>query len=370
MMKTKMIVVGLGHAWTQFYEKTLWGLEEFGLVELCGTVDPRLHNGAGDGTTGHPSFHASSVSNIPKDHWRGDVVVMILTPDHYPVIEELARMGFKKIMCEKPLVSRMSDMEQLRDLIDLHNLKIYAIDFYLPKTFGLQVALGFVGPKDPRYQWIRISNPDADFGKLLGDIEGAAVQVIEAGNFCLPDIAGRPYLAKDKEIGGMILDLVTHACGPLQQVGLLQEFEVSDVSLSRLSNVVSGHLVPVEDPSVEVEMYVNALLQADGMPIHLAFGKVPFDRGGLWALEIRGKNGMYYAGLRSGQPSILLNNHGESVTFNLNMTTYEFVVREALLYFEGALPGFDGNYEALSTSMEVGQAIIKNYADNLLRVNL
>ena len=353
-MLEKMIVVGAGHAWRKFYRQTVTNLE----IELLGTVDPAVEDGNADG-----GWHVRTVQVIPQDAIANDVVVMVLTPDHYPVIAELAGRGFKNILCEKPLVSRASEIEKLEELVKTHELKLYAIDFYLPKMFGLQVALGLVKRGDLRRGWVAVSNPEADGQAMLGEIEGVGVQVLEAGDFCLPDIASRPYLANDKEIGGMVLDLITHACGPLHQARLLENWQVLNASLARLSTVTSGHLVPVADTSTEVEMYVTALLEANGVPVHLVFGKVPIATGGLWALEIRGKKGMFFTGLRTGQPAVLVGNDGKVVTFLLKMTTYEFVVREALLYFNGLLPGFDGNYGAFLTSIKVGQAILAKYGE-------
>jgi hypothetical protein len=367
----KLIVIGLGHAWNEFYPKVIAKLQEQGLIQLEGTVDPRLSEMNGpEFAVVRGKWHCGRIEEIPSGAIDPDTMVMILTPDHYGVIKELAEMGFKEILCEKPLVSRSSEIAKVEGLVDTYHLDLYAIDFYLPKTLGLQVMFGLVGPKDPRYAWMNISDPDADFVQILGAPEGIGVQVIEAGDFCLPDVASRPYLANNKDIGGMILDLVTHVCGPLyqagflQRVGLLRNWQVKATSLERMKEVMSGDLVPIKDID-EVEMYVTALLEANGIPIHLAFGKVPFNTGGLWSLEIRGKKGMYYAGLRTGQPAVLVGNDGRVVTFVLKMSTYEFVVREALLYFEGKLPSFDGNFGAFTASMEIGQQILEHYDRSL-----
>jgi predicted dehydrogenase len=356
----KLIVVGTGHAWEKFYRKTVADLN----LDLIGTVDP-VHSGIEEGVINR-AWHVKSVSDIPQQSVGPDVVVMVLTPDHYQVIEDLAKLGFKNILCEKPLVSRVREIQKLEKLLRAHPVKLYAIDFYLPKMLGLQVALGQVGRGNPRYDWVKISDPDADFASMIGDIEGIGVQVIEAGNFCLPDIASRPYLAHDKEIGGMILDLVTHVCGPLYAADLLQGWQVRHASLDKLRiTSTSGQLVPVIDGSQDVEMYVSALLEANGIPIQIAFGKVPFAKGGLWALEIRGTKGMYFAGMRTGQPGVLIGNDGKVVTFTLAMTTYEIVTREALLYFDGLLPDFDGNYGAFLASMDVGRDIAEKYRERL-----
>ena len=357
----KIIVVGTGHAWTKFYQASIAALETTNQLKLLGVVDPV----SDPGTLPEGVWWVNTTEDIPYEAVAPDVAVMILTPDHYSVIEALAQTGFKNIICEKPLVSRKDEIGKVKDLVERYGLKLYAIDFYLPKTLPLQVMLGLIGPDDPRYHWLSISHSGADFTEMLGDIEGVGVQVIEAGDFCLPDIAGRPYLATDKQIGGMILDLITHVCGPLHQAQLLNGWEVLDASLSRLSSITTGHLVPVRDTAREVEMYVTALLSANGIPIQLSLGKVPIERGGLWSLEVRGTKGAYYAGLRTGQPSVLLSKEG-TVTFLLKMTPYEFVLREALFYFDGELPqGFDGNFGAFVTSMQVGEGIIARYTRNL-----
>lgn len=359
-MKTQLIVVGLGHAWNEHYSKVLQKVEE---LELVGTVDPALTFAEVSQNVGHGNWHAQTVGEIPRECVRSDVVVMVLTPDHYDILAELAHRGFRHILCEKPLVSRVREIPKVQKLVE-YGVKLYAMDFYLPKTLALQVMRGLVTPADPRYLWLRISEPGADFRGILGEVEGIGVQVVEAGNFCLPDIAGRPYLATDKEIGGMILDLITHVCGPLYQAMLLQKWKVLDASLARLSGITTGHLVSVRATG-EVEMYASALLEGSGVPIQLAFGKVSVSKGGLWSLQVRGKSGVYYAGLRTGQPSVLIGNDGRVVTFHLSLMTYEFVLREALLYFQGALPGFDGNFGAFTASMAVGQEILRKYAERI-----
>jgi hypothetical protein len=48
------------------------------------------------------------------------------------------------------------------------------------------------------------------------------------------------------------------------------------------------------------------------------------------------------------------------------MPTYEFVLREALLFFEGRLSGFDGNFGAFTTSMAIGQEILCKYKERIV----
>ena len=69
---------------------------------------------------------------------------------------------------------------------------------------------------------------------------------------------------------------------------------------------------------------------------------------------------MFFAGLRTGQPRILVTKEGQ-VRYDLTKPTYELVIEEALLYFDGKLPNFDGNMGALLGSLRLIERIRKSY---------
>ena len=111
-------------------------------------------------------------------------------------------------------------------------------------------------------------------------------------------------------------------------------------------------------------MYISALLSSSrGFPISTTFGKIPFDTEGIWTLVVRGTKGMYYAGLRTGQPAILVTNQGETTTMAVR-EPYRFVLNEASLFFEEKLPGFDGNVYALTTSLKICERIKEKFYRN------
>jgi len=352
-----LIVVGAGAAFQEHYAgvlENIAGVKVIGIVDRAD--DAQLPAWCKD------AWRVAEISQIPNGVNRDDTAVVILTPDHYPVIKELAEMGFKFMLVEKPLVSRDWEVKAVKGLRDEKNLRLYAIDFYIPKLFPLQVAFGVIGKNDPRRKYVQVTGWSDDAREALGKIEGIAVQVIEAGNFCLPDLAKRPWLEKDPEIGGMLRDLGTHALAPLVAAGLLDErAAIHDVMLSQLHRDRST-LVPLRRSAGNyVELYASALLTANhGIPVQVSFGKVPFN-GGIWALTIRGERGMFYAGLRTGQPAVLVPNKGEPVVFSLTQSTYQIVLEEALMYFNGELPGFDGNTNAFFTSMGILQRMRKHY---------
>lgn len=349
-----LIVVGAGQAFQEHYAKILAEMPDLRVVGIVDKETKLISKEMFGGV-----WERAEVGEIPGEAIRPDVAVIILTPDHYPVIVELARLGFKFIMVEKPLVSRDEEVSRVVELVDEQQLRLYAIDFYIPKLFPLSVASGKLEEGDPRFKFVN-STGIISPAHFLGNIEGIGVQVIEAGNFCLPDLEKRPWLERDLAIGGMLRDLGTHALAPLVAAGLLTDAaQVHDVKLARISSNRSS-LVPIHDYS-EVELYVSALLTTeDDIPIHVAFGKVPF-RGGIWSLEIRGDQGMFYAGLRTGQPAVLVSNKGASVFLSLAASTYRIVIEEALMYFRGELPGFDGNVGAFYVSMEILRKMREQY---------
>ena len=204
-----------------------------------------------------------------------------------------------------------------------------------------------------------MSGEFSGLSSCIGALEGMSISIIEGGDFCLPDLAKRPWLEHDRQIGGMLLDLGTHAFAPLIAAGLLgADVRIHDVKLSKLSPDRFS-LVPLRTDD-EVEMYVSTLLTAGNLPIQVAFGKVPF-HGGVWAVAIRGERGMIYAGINDGQPVAVIPDIGNPVVFFLNHPPYVVALEEALMYFARELPGFDGYTEAFFVSMEILERIRSSY---------
>lgn len=201
----------------------------------------------------------------------------------------------------------------------------------------------------------------AHLNEMLGRLEGVEVSILESGDFCLPDIARRPWL-RDPEIGGVLKDLGTHALAPLGAAGMLfppyDIFHPSDLCVTVNLAGISGdrtHLVQLTDKD-EVEMYASFLLREYvwGAPVQCNIGKVP-GSGGTWTLAVRYENGVYYAGLRTGQPSVLLFNDGSMIKFHLTVSPVEYLLQEAIWFFGGALRhlGLDGNMNVLLDALYI-----------------
>lgn len=357
-MKQQIVVVGAGAVYKEHYESVIQKLCKDGMVELLGIVDPKIL----PEDVGTDTWVVPSIADIPETDVE-DVIAFVLTPDHYPRIQELATAGFRKIIVEKPLVSRDEEITKLQVIVEKKNLLLYAVDHYIPKTFPLAFMTGAIKSTDFRAQFISVEGLVSTAGNLLGDIEGISVQIVEAGDFCLPDLAGRPWLEHDPEIGGMLRDLGTHALAPLVTAGLINgKTEVEHVALSKIGPDRKS-LVPLTDQK-EVELYVSGLLMTNlvgrRVPVALSFGKVPFD-GGTWSLEVRGSKGMFFMGLRTGQSGVFVPKEGPMIRFSLNRSTYRIVLEEALSYFKGDLGRFDGNVWPFTTSMGILQDMKKKY---------
>ncbi len=294
-------------------------------------------------------------------------VALVLTPDHFPTIVDLVKRGWQRLIVEKPLVSRDDEIAALKKLMaDNPAVKIFAVDQYIAKTVTLQCLTGLLSRSDPRGRFLKTlhqSHFSATRG-LLGSVEGVSIAVVESGGFCLPDLAKRSWLRNDPEIGGMLRDLGTHAFAPLIAAGIITSAaEVRLVHLTKLDD--DSSLLPVLSPR-EVEMHVFAMLRENGVPVTASFGKVPGE-GGIWALTVRFKNGEYRAGLRSGQPAVVALNDGYVASETLSVSPVEYLIHEAKLFFNGDLPGFDGNIGAVLGSLEICARIREKYFADMRR---
>ena len=74
----EIIVIGLGHAWKEFYVKAIEKLAEMNLVKLCGTVHPAVSDPAAEGLP-YGKWHARTIHEIPQEFSAPDVVPIILT---------------------------------------------------------------------------------------------------------------------------------------------------------------------------------------------------------------------------------------------------------------------------------------------------
>lgn len=351
-----IIAVGAGEVFEKYWLPAIQKSKE---VRLIGIVEPRglrlMYLAKIIPQSPKSLFGVTSLEDIPSDTVKS-AIILVLTPDHYETVKRIAEMGFRNIVVEKPLVSRDHELPLILELAQQRNLKLYAVDMYLPKAFSLVAVLGVVPDNDPRLAFLSSNMPSfATVRNHLGDIEGVSVSVVEGGDLGLPSLDRRQWLEKDPEVGGMLRDLGTHAFGPLVNAGLLASTaEVCSATLAKLTPDRSG-LTPVATRK-DVEMYVSAQLANGDIPIHVALGKLP-QKGGEWSLSIRGSKGMFFSSLRSGQPAVVLADDGTVTSIWLTVSPLGFILEEIRMFYGGLLPTFDGNVGVISASLAINEKV-------------
>ncbi len=354
-----VFIVGAGSVFDEKWSAPLqMGVKE-GRLKVVGILEPaleRLHRA-------HQMFRGSIIwacRDVEElSPVATDSVILVLAPNHFPVIKEFSDWGCKQFIVEKPLVSCDHEVTNIAKLIETRALKIYAVDHYLPKLLALQLMTKGSDLRQAYIEWPGRTIYPHVILDALGDLEGVAVTILEGGDFCLPDLDKRPWLEHDPDIGGMLRDLGTHALAPLAACGWLDEdAEVVIAQLAKISD--DRRRLHVLAHSKSVEMYVSALIVSKGVPIHVTLGKIP-TAGGQWSLAVRGTKGMLFAGIRSGQSLVAVPASGEAVTFSLKCSVYQFILQEACWFFEGRLPNFDGNVSSMFTALQLIQKIRNHY---------
>lgn len=330
-------------------------------LALRGVVDPDegARRRASEAAPGIQTFARGN--DIPASDVTGSIA-LVATPDHFPVIQELAGLGFREFIVEKPIVARDAEVEKLGALATQKKLKIYSIDHYYLKFLALEFTLGRLTGGDPRAKFLefRGDHKPEEISNILGAVEGVTYTNIEAGDLGIPTLDTRPWIEHDPELGGMLRDLGTHAFGPLMRAGLLApEADIADVGLAKFTKARDG-FEPARSKN-DIEMWVRALMVSNGITVNVAFGKAPFP-GKERSLAVRAANGVFFAGLARGQSSVLMTNDGRTTRISLKKAESDLVLEEAISFFTGKLPAhFDGNLNASLGALRLNQRLRAKY---------
>lgn len=334
-------------------------------LKLVGVIDPDegARNRAKETIPG--IWTAARIDGIP-DVDRDEMIAVVATPDHFPVIRELGENGFRKFLVEKPLVARDAEVDELERYAREKNLVIYSIDHYYPKFLPLEFTLGRLPSDDPRVKFLefRGDHRSEEIPGLLGVVEGVTYTNIEAGDLGIPTLDNRPWLEHDPELGGMLRDLGTHAFGPLIRVGLLSpKADIMDIGLAKFNSTRDG-FEPVKKKT-DIEMWIRALMISNGITANVTFGKAPFP-GKERSLAVRAKQGVFFAGLARGQSSVLMTNDGRVTRISLTKPESDLVLEEAIAFFSGQLPkSFDGNLHASLGALRLNQRLRAKYLESI-----
>jgi len=351
------IVVGLGFASLNHWIPTIKDTPYF---ELIGGIDP-VEDQQKKAKLQCPGIWTAASAQDIRGVNPDETAVFVVTPDHYPTIVEFAEYGFTNFIVEKPLVNRDHEVTTLQELITKKNLRIYAVDHYYQKFLALEFVLGNIRTEDPRVDALDTKDNHRleQLRRCLGGIEGVTYANLEAKELGIPYLNDHPWLEYDPEIGGVIRDLGPHAFAPLTRMGFLgPNPNLYDIQLLRLTED-RAHFTPVHSKH-EVEMYVHTVLTYKGVTSNITFCKAPFE-GKERSLSVRASNGTFHAGLARGQSGVVMTNDGRTTRLSLRKSENELVIEEAKLFFEGKLPGFDGNLNAAITALKIGQGLRNSY---------
>lgn len=280
-------------------------------------------------------------------------VVLIATPDHFQAIKSFANAGFRNLIVEKPLVNNAQEIVGLKDVIqDNPEIKIYPLDFYVQKTAPLHLLTGSILPDDQRWNWIEDENGaivDRRFSgsleKFIGDMEGIDMTIVEGGSFGIQDLDRRTWLEHDKDRGGMLLDLGTHAFAPLfaSHIGNADNITVETASRYILGKNRRSFINAHDDqPEIYAEALLSLRMKQKIIPVTIKVGKT-FHDGGIWKLIIRGSEGDISMGLRSGQHLTVQPNEGSDFSLFLRKGSnpYALAFQEAHMLFSDMIKSRD-----------------------------
>lgn len=342
------------------------GIARSAPFKLSGVVDPDKGAQARAVKAAPGIWTAAHIDTVPLAAWKG-AVAFIATPDHLPVMRELAEKGFREFVVEKPLVTRYAEVDVLEAYAKKKKLAVYSIDHYYPKFWPLEFVLGRLARNDPRVGFLEFHGDHRreEVPGLLGAVEGVTYTNIEAGDLGIPTLDNRPWLEHDPELGGMLRDLGTHAFAPLIRLGLLSpEAAIMDVGLLKFNAARDG-FVPVRSEK-DVEMWVRALLTWKGITANVVFGKAPFP-GKERSLAVRATGGVFFAGLARGQSSVLMTSDGRTTRISLRKSESDLVLEEAIAFFNGDLPrNFDGNLRVSLDALRLNQKLRTQYLENIV----
>jgi predicted dehydrogenase len=118
----KIVLIGLGSIGKKHLEFCLM------LTNQVVVVDPNplareFVNGFDKKTRTQIEF-LDSLDSITDDAGESLVIIANWGPNHFTTFKHFASKGYKKFIVEKPLVSKISDLEELGTLIKCHNLKV------------------------------------------------------------------------------------------------------------------------------------------------------------------------------------------------------------------------------------------------------
>jgi|GEM_PF-3520663 predicted dehydrogenase len=285
-----------------------------------------------------------------------DTTAVVAIPHHLPAITELVARGCRRLIVEKPLVNNTSELTALEELLKQHpDIKLFSLDYYQQKFYPFDILTGKIGVSDPRFQYVTNTGNGSISKSLIGslfdrvgEIRGIDLELIEGGELGVPDLDRRPWLEYDPVAGGVLLDLGTHAFGPLFYSGLVSEISVISASRKILAPDRKSFLCGTGGkPEILAKAKLVAKTAQGQVNINFKVGKVPYE-GRRSEFRIYGDKAQLVMELQRGGSLKIKSGREKTLEMKLKagIDPYQLALKEADGFFKGEI-SCDEYYQAM-----------------------
>jgi predicted dehydrogenase len=161
---SKTLIVGFGRSGRDLHLRCLRKLEhrEIGVVE----VDAAPLSGVST-----PDVEVFGSLAEARHRFDEETVVHICTPPstHLDVLREAARCGYSRIIVEKPLVDRITDLPPLHALVHQHKLVVFVVANWLSSSLSTRLRQLLQKRPDRRWSRVIISQIKPRFARSLSN---------------------------------------------------------------------------------------------------------------------------------------------------------------------------------------------------------
>ena len=176
------LIVGFGRSGRELHLRCLGRVPSFngnGNGARVGIVDVRKRPlSAVNGLAGVEAFPSLAEARRRFD---ADTIVHVCTPPatHFDVIREAARLGYSRMIVEKPLVDRPSDLEALHALVKEHRLSVFVVANWLSSALTWRLREMLHTRPDRGWSRVTISQVKPRFSRSLSTLSDETIFDVE-----------------------------------------------------------------------------------------------------------------------------------------------------------------------------------------------
>lgn len=131
----------------------------------------------------HPLLDVEAFPSLTEARRRfdADTIVHVCTPPstHLDVIRETARLGYSRLIVEKPLVDRPADLEALHALVQEHRLSVFVVANWLSSALTWRLREQLQNRPDRGWARVTISQVKPRFSRSLSTLSKETIFEVE-----------------------------------------------------------------------------------------------------------------------------------------------------------------------------------------------